>query len=330
MLNLFRKNMAVQVLLIVVAWVVLWLQPLITPPPMTADANTDGVLYSLLVNWLSGVPRLAVIIAMILVLAEGMLLNILLSDIGLVPQTTLLPTLLYIILMSAPATTLTPMVPVSALLIGCTYLLMLRGTLLTIPTSRICSATALIGLCSLFYLPALAIFVSYLFVAISFRLYNWRDIVALLLGLLAPYVLLVIILFMTDGLAEWWSATAASLGGFAFHFRPTGTLSMIANIVLALVGLASVIMLWSKLGEHPVLWQKNASTVMLLTVGGIIMLFYSSLMPIAHSFFAIPFALCGTHMILPKRNVGIIGRRKQRLWVYDVIFILTFVAALVC
>ncbi len=330
MLNLFRKNMAVQVLLIVVALVLLWLQPLITPPPMTASPDTDGVLYSLLVNWLSGVSRLAVIIAMILVLAEGLLLNILLSDIGLVPQTTLLPTLLYITMMSATATTLTPIVPVSAALIGCTYLLMLRGTLLTIPTSRICSATALIGLCSLFYLPALAILVSYLFVAISFRLYNWRDIVALLLGFLAPYVLLVTVLFMTDGLAEWWSATAASLGGFSFHIAATEPLPLIANILLALIVAASIFMLWGKLGEHPVMWQKNASTVMLLSIGAIIMLFYSHLLPVDLSFFAIPFALCGTHMLLPKRNGNIIGHRKQRLWIYDVLFILTFVAALVC
>ena len=89
-------------------------------------------------------------------------------------------------------------------------------------------------------------------------------------------------------------------------------------------------MLWGKLGEHPVLWQKNASTVMLLAIAGIIMLFYSHLLPVNLSFFAIPFAFCGTHMLLPKRNVGIIGRRKQRLWIYDVILILTFVAALVC
>ena len=330
MLNLFRKNMAVQVLLIIVALVLLWLRPLMTPTLMTAEPSTDGVLYALLVNWLSGVPRLAVIIAMILVLAEGIMLNILLSDMGLVPQTTLLPTLLYITMMSAPATTLTPMVPVSAALIGCAYLLMLRGTLLTIPTSRICSATALIGLCSLFYLPSLTIIVSYLFVAISFRLYNWRDIVALLLGLLAPYVLLVTVLFMTDGLAEWWSATAAALGGFSFHIAETEPLPLIANIILALIAAAAIFMMWGKLGEHPVLWQKNASTVMLLAIGGIIMLFYSHLLPVNLSFFAIPFAFCGTHILLPKRNGGTIGRRKQHLWIYDVILILTFVAALVC
>lgn len=330
MINLFRKNMAVQVLLIIVALVLLWLRPLMTPPPMAANPSTDGVLYTLLVNWLSGLPRLAVILAMILVLVEGVMLNILLSDAGLVPQTTLLPTFLYITLMSAGVDTLEPMVVVNGAMIGLVYLLMLRGTLLTIPTSRICSATALIGLSSMIYLPSLAMVVSYIFVAISFRLYNWRDIVALLLGLLAPYVLLVTVLYMSDGLTDWWATTADALGGFALRFEADGTLAMIANIALGLIVAASIFMLWSKLGEHPVLWQKNAYTVMLLTIGGIIMLFYSSLTPINHSFFALPFALCGMHLMLPKRNTGIIGRKKQRTWIYNSLLLITIIAAFLC
>lgn len=329
MVNLFRKNMAVQALLILVALILLWLRQLITPQPMLA-MDTDGILYTLLQSWLSAVPRVAVIIAMILVLAEGLMLNILLSDIGLVPQTTLLPTLLYIILMSAPATTITPMLMVNAALIASVHLLMLRGTLLTIPASRICSVTSLIGLCSLFYIPSLALIISYLFVAISFRLYNWRDIVAMLLGLFAPYLMLVTVLFMADSLPAWWSATTASLGGFAFSIAKTETLPLIANIILGLIAAAAIFTLWSNLGKHPVLWQKNASTVMLLSVGGIIMLFYSHVLPMDLSFFAISFALCGTHMLLPQRNVSIIGRRKQHLWIYDIILILTIAAAIVC
>ena len=330
MLKLFRKNMAVQALLILVALIILWLRALIAPTPMVASAETDGVLYTVLYGWLSGVPLLGVIIAMVLVLAEGLVLNILLSDMGLVPQTTLLPTLLYIILMSAPASTITPILLVNGAMIACVALLMLRGTLLTIPASRICSATALIGLCSLFYLPALALVVSYLFVAISFRLYNWRDIVALLLGLLAPYVLLVTVLYMTDGLSAWWSTTAAALGGFAFNFAFDESLPLIANIILVLIVAASIFMLWGKLSEHPVLWQKNASTVMLLSVGGIIMLFYTNVLPMNLAFFAIPFALCGTHMLLPRSNVSTYGRRKERLWIYDVILIVTLIGAIIC
>ncbi len=35
-------------------------------------------------------------------------------------------------------------------------------------------------------------------------------------------------------------------------------------------------------------------------------------------------------MLLPKSKGNIIGHRKQSLWISDVLFILTFVAALVC
>ncbi len=330
MLKLFKNNMAMQALLILAVLLLLWLRPLIAPPAMVT-APTDGILYTLLLPLFANAPQAAVIIAMILVLIEGVLLNILLSDMGLVPQTTLLPTLLYIVFLSAPATTLTPMILVSAALIACTWQLSLKGTLLTISTSRICSATAIIGLCSLFYLPALAIIVSYLLVAISYRLYNWRDITTMMLGFLAPYVLLVTILYLTDGLAAWWSTTSASLGDITMHIMPTTWLPLTANIVLVLLFVASIFSLWFRLGEHPVMWQKNASTVMLISVGAIVMLLYSRLLPVDLAFFAIPFALCGTHMLMPSISRPTASHsRKQRLWVYDLLLVLIIAAAFLC
>lgn len=322
--------MVLQALLILAVLIVLWLRPLITPPAMIASP-TDGILYSLLLPLFANAPRTAVIIAMLLVLIEGVLVNILLSDTGLVPQTTLLPTLLYVVFLSAPATTLTPMLFVSAALIACTWQLSLKGTLLTIPTNRICSTTAIIGICSLFYLPALAIIVSYLLVAISYRLYNWRDITTMLLGLLAPYLLLVTILYLTDGLAGWWSATAAVLGDITMHVEPTAALPLTANIVLAVLFAVSLFTLWFRLGEHPVLWQKNATTVMLISVGGIAMMLYTRLLPVDLAFFAIPFALCGTHLLMPTLCRPSASRsRKQRLWIYDILLIVIIVAAFLC
>lgn len=329
MLKLFRNNMVLQVLLIIAALVVLWLRQLMTPPTMVASP-TDGVLYTLLLSALSTASRAAVIIAMILILAEGVLLNLLLSNMGLVPQTSLLPTLLFIVFMSAPATTLTPMILVTGALIACVHQLMLRGTLLAISTEHICSATALIGLCSMFYVPALAILVSYLLVAVSFRLYSWREVAALFLGIMAPYILLITILYLTGNLITWWDITTANFGQFGIQIAHMDTLTLIANIVLILVFAASIFILWGHLGEHPVVWQKNASTVMLVSVGSLVMLFLSTLLPANPAFFAVPFALCGTHMLMPANTYHTRGRSKQRLWIYDLLFIITFAAALVC
>lgn len=330
MLKLFRNSIALQALLILAVLLLLWMRSLIAPPAMVA-APTDGILYTLLLPLLANAPRAAVIIAMLLVLIEGVLLNVLLSNTGLVPQTTLLPTLLYVIFLSAPATTLTPMIFVAAALIGCAWQLSLKGTLLTIPTSRICSVTAIIGLSTLFYLPALAFIVSYLLVATSYRLYNWRDITTMILGFLAPYLLLVTILYLTDGLADWWSVTAASLGDITMRVVPTAGLPLTANIVLVLIFIVSLFALWFHIGEHPVMWQKNASTVMLVSVGSIVMLFYTRLLPVDLAFFALPFALCGTHLLMPSLCRPSASRsRKQRLWVYDLLLVLIIAAAFLC
>ena len=329
MLKLFRKNMIVQVLLVVAVLLVMWGRALLMPTPMT---DGGAVLYHLLYTWLSPLPLLAVIMAMLLVLAGGIALNLLLADVGLVPQTSLLPTVLYIVIMSAPATTLTPIIIVNAILIGFTQQLMLRTTLLTIPTSKICSATALIGLCSMIYLPSIAMMVTYLLVVISYRLYGWRDWLSMLLGLLAPYVALITVLFLTNGLTPWWNATTEALASAGLHYADAPTASYIASSFLLLVVVVSVFIIWSRLGEHTIVWQKNATAVMLLSVGTAIMLLYSSLMPADVTVFAVPFALCAFYMFLPEKQRAMGNNRgtKRREWIADILFILTIAAALIC
>ena len=327
MIKLFRKNMVTQVLLIVAALLLLWIRALLHPTAMT---DGGGVLYHLIYLGLSPLPRVATVVAMVLIVAEGLWLNLLLSDVGLVPQTTLLPTLLYVIMMSAGARTLTPMVFVGGIMIAITYELMLRTTLLTISTEKICSATVLIGLASMFYVPSLALLLSYLLVVINYRLYSWRDWVAMLLGLMAPYIVLVTVLYLTDNLQEWWSGTYYNLSDVSLRSDRGRTLSMIGNIVLIGVFAASFVFLWSRLGEHTIVWQKNATSVMLLSVGCAAMLVYSQLFPVDMRLFAVPFTLCSFHMLMPeKTNLGL-GRKRQRTWIRDLVLILTLTAAIVC
>lgn len=330
MFNLLRNNMPLQVLLILAALVLLWIGPLTEAPAMTAS-HGDGILYTLLAGLFAAVPRAAVITAMILVLAEGVLLNKILADINIVPRTTLLPTLMYVVFMSANASTLTPMIIVAATIITCSNQLMLRSTLLTIPTVQICSATALIGIGTLFYIPSVAFVVAFIIVAINYRLYSWRDIAATILGFLAPYLMLVIVLFFTDGHAAWWSATVDALGAFAIRTQAVASLPLTANLLLALFFVISSFVLWAKMGEHTVVWQKNTSTIMLAAIGSTVMLFYSRLLPVDLSFFAIPFALSGTLLFMPAIKTPVGGsRRKRHLWIYDILLIMILVAAYIC
>ena len=326
MLKLFGKSMVLQVAAIIAATLLLWVRPLLAPPVMAADTG-DGILFGLITEWLQPMPLLAVITAIILVVAGGVVLNLMLADVGLTPQTSLLPTLLYIIAMSAPATTLTPPMLANLALMACANQLLLRGTLLTVPTSKICNATALIGLASMFYTPAIAMVAFYLLIVISYRLYNWRDWAALLLGLAAPYIILAAVLFMADGLGLWWQQAMDSFDGLRIGTADGAAVA--AGAVLAVIMVASLFALWGRLGENIVVWQKNATVVMLLFVGGIATSLCSQVFPVNFGWYAISFALCGTHLFTPSQSRHK-PTKKIYGWFLDALFIITLASALLC
>ena len=327
MIKLFNKNMALQALLILVVTGLFWGQALANPQPLP---DGDGVLYHLLHQALSSVPLIAVILAMILVLTEGVLLNLILAGANLVPQTSLLPTLLYIIAASATATTITPIILVNIILIACLNRLMLHGTALSIPTQRICNISALIGLASMISLPATVFLLTYLLVAVNYRLYSWRDWAALLLGFMAPYITLVVILAFTGNIEQWWQQTINGLLSAGITVNSTSALKVIADIVLILIMILALFSLIGRLSEKTVILQKNMTTVMLFVVGGIAMLFYQQTIPIEPANFAIPFALCGTILMLPTRPTITLSRKKKRTWINDTLLILTILSALLC
>lgn len=330
MLKIFQRNMALQMVLTIAVLLLLWLRPLLSPPAITAGDH-PALLYSLLSSWLAPTPRLAVVIAMLLTLAEGMMLNMLLSSIGLVSQNSLLPTLLFIVAAGAGATTLTPMVIVWAALIGCLNQLMLRSTLLTIPSSKICGATALIGIASMFYLPAAVMMLSYLLVAVNYRLYNWKDWAVMLLGFIAPYLTLAAVLFITGDLAQWWDSITDGLGDISVtlgSFTLPQALGAAMLLFIMLWGLLNVML---HLGEHPVVWQKNASTVMLFFVGALCILLYAPVQSASMQLIAVPFAFCTTLLLLGSTpSTTSLRNRKRRLWIYDTLLILIIIAAIAC
>ena len=328
MLKLFQGNMALQAVLIIVALVLLWGRALMSPPLMECG-ESPAILYGLLCGWLSPVPRLAVIVALTLVLIEAFGLNLLLADAGLVSQNSLLPTLLYIIAMRVGSATLTPIVLVCGIAILCLRQLMLHGTLLTIPSGKICAATALIGIATLFYTPAVFLMLSYLLIAANYRLYGWKDWALMILGFMAPLLALLCVLYMTNGIAAWWSTTLAALSAIGLHSGTAPMLPLLGSILLAAMLLWGLLTVNLRLTEHPVMWQKNASSVMLFTVGALGMMLYASLLPVNMQLFALPFTFCTTRFFLDA-TAKTAFRRKKHLWFYNILLIILLAAALIC
>jgi hypothetical protein len=306
MLKLLEKNTALQIIVILAVTTLLWLPSLSHPQPMEPPPSF-APLYDLLYN-LSPSPLLSVILAILLILAGGTCLNIILVNASLVPQNTLLPTLLYTLFMSATATTLSSSLLVGVLAIAVVRMLLLHTTLLTIPSNKIFAATALIGICSLLYLPSLTLLLTYLLVVVSYRLYNWRDWMVLLLGLLAPYLLLLIVFYLNNTLSI--SNINLQIQLSAFNFQPSTP--NFANALLLLLFLLALFLLARRLPEKTTLWQKNATTVLLLTVAALAQLPFSSFFPANLQPFAIPFALSATHLLLPDNRHRHPYRRQRK------------------
>lgn len=328
MLKLFEKNTGLQIVLILVVTALLWMQPLADPQPMSAS---DGFapLYSLLFN-LHLAPLAAVIVAMLLVLVGGFLLNIILANANLVSQNSLLPTLFYTLFMSAGANTLTPTLIVGVISIAFVGILLLHSTLLTVPPNKICGAGAIIGICSMVYLPSLALLVAYLLIAVNYRLYSWRDWVVLLLGLLAPYLLLWSVLFLNNGLVDSLESIVNSFSHATIRLGDINNIHAIANVVLLAIFVVSLFTLWRRFNENTVVWQKNATTVLLTTLAAIATLFYSQLFPTCFQLFAIPFTFCANHRFSPESRRRNASRRKWSVHAYDCLFLLTIAAAILC
>lgn len=326
---IFKQSIVIQAVVILLATAALWGAALVVPQPMPSPQGSD-VLYGVLYGWFAGTPKLAAIIGLLLVVAGGIMLNILLVDLNLTAQNSLLPTLLYIICMSASAMTLTPMTVVSLLMVWCMWQLAIKGTLLTIPPERACATTALIGVSSMFYLPATLLIISYMLVSINYRLYSWRDWVILLLGFAAPYVILVTVLLFTGGLAGWWQGVADAFSNIHLTVSQTPVLSIIGGLILVVALIAGLVSILQRSGESMVQWQKNAITMLCIIPGAVAMLVFSRLYPIDMQFFALPFTFGVALLLTTTQHSSSFDRKKRRDWVYTLILILLFVAAMIC
>jgi hypothetical protein len=329
MLRLFGRNTGIQAIIILAVVVVLWFGALIHPEPMPEPVGF-APLYSLIYSLGMG-PLVAVILSIVLAVGGGLCLNIMMVRVNLVSQNSLLPTLFYILFMGAQATTLTPTLIVGVMVIGIVNMFMLHGTLLTIASDKIFGAAALIGLCSMIYLPSAALVVTYMMVAVNYRLYGWREWMVLLLGLLAPYLLLWSYYFLTGELEESFVSMGATLSEHPQQESSVSQLSAIAAWVLATTFVVSLVVFWRTLSDKTVVWKKNATSILLVTVAGLVAMLYVGQYPPCLQNFAIPFALCAT---------GRFGNRERRRgyrrgieWrehLYELLFIIIIVSSVIC
>ncbi len=312
MLRIFRTNVVLQIFIILIVAVLMWIGVFIHPRPTPIEGG--GQLY----YWITGLlsPLASTIIAFVLVIVEGVLLNSMLYRHKMMTQSSLMPLLFYIIAMSIGRPTLTPMLLGSLFLIIGMSQLMLTTTLLSLDLDKIFGASASIA-CATLFCPAMAVFLVPLIANMfNFSLYGWRDWTMLILGILAPYIVLETYYYMVDEL--FYRNYLILYGLTDINWSVGGSLidwiGSLIFLLLFVVGFGSTVIN----GQNKTInFKKNLTAILLFTVGSILFTLYTHIFPVHTQAFAIPFALCTTLLFVdPKRDV----------WWQNLIFILVIVA----
>lgn len=298
MLKLFRTNIPVQIAFILAVSVLMWLKSFLHPP--SAVTHCGGELY----HWLTGSmsPILATIVAYILTLAEGVLFNSILYRHKMITQSSLLPTLFFIIAMSIGQPALTPVVVGTLFLLLAIDQMLLTSTLLSVGPDKVFGAAACIALSALLC-PVMAVFILPLIASMfNYSLYTWRDSTMLILGFLAPFIAVETHYYITDELFYRNYLLLYNLTDI--HLRAGGTpMQWVASIVFLLMLILGMAAAVGGSQNRSINFNKNITTILLFTLGSAILSLYTTILPVATQNAAIPYACCSTYLFIePKRK----------------------------
>ena len=201
LIKVFRSDFSFQILIIALLAVLLWLNGFLHPIPMP---SSDAIMpfYDLIKNVLGNISWLITSIGLILVLAEAVLLNLILTNHDMAPRNSALPAILYLMLMSWSPSVLTlhPALFVNAFLIIFLYYF-LKVHEQKDAFKEVFSATLTLSLATFFDLP---IFILFLLVWIGFMVYRtftWREWVISVIGFFVPLLFAAVYYFLIGNLS---------------------------------------------------------------------------------------------------------------------------------
>ncbi|MDY5969260.1 MAG: hypothetical protein SPJ13_04505 [Bacteroidales bacterium] len=314
MLRAFIQNGAGKLAILLATTTLLWWHAFAAP---TQAVLYDGFspLYEWIYNLLSPHPFLCTTLALLLTIMEGIVLCSILSNHHLLSQNTLLPLFFYMVAMSFHPTqqTLTP-----ALLVNLFTLLaaaqLMHSHNSTLPLSNLFNGALFTSMATLCYLPSITLFIPLVVVLILYRLYRWRHWMVLLLGLLAPFILLFVIYFMTNQLDYALFLMGNDVSRLDLSLGTPKTLHMVDDALLAVLLLIALAKLLANNGGVTNDMRIKRSILLLPLLANLFMLLDDVLLPLNTQLIAMPFAFAATTYALGlKRHSWMMGATMAAL-----------------
>lgn len=319
MIKIFKTNGVLQIAIIAVAVIAIWVWAFITPPEM-ADDDTCGPLYLLLKMGLGGLPTVSTVVALVLTLTEGYLLNRLLYEKGLVPLNSLMPTLMYVIIMGmgVRCNGLSPAL-VSNMWILLALMSMMPKDNMILEEGKIFNTGLWCSMAFLTWTPAVFVLVPIVLGQITYKMYKGREWAVNVLGLLAPVIVVVTTTFMTDKMDVIKGYAVSLVSGVGIRLCGE-VLCTVEAAVFLLFGFWVTIGAIVVLNGRTIVQRKHGVVIVSLLIYSVATVFYGNLSPIEGGPFAIVTATTASVYMMDK---------KKKLWIYDLMILVLFLTSLI-
>lgn len=317
-IRFFRKDYVLQYVALLLLQLLLWLPAFIFP-----DLNYENYIsftspgYKLILWIIGNNPRVLTAIAFIIVFFSALILNKVLDQHQLVSKNNMVPAFIYVVLMSHQPVFLS----LNPTLIANLFVIISLHQLFTLymekeAYSKVFNIGIFLAIGSLFYFEVLFLLIFLWFTYNVYRVYNWREWIIPVLGIITIYLFLGVYYFWTDQLSLAFEQYQLHMQGlFSFQINIyTDYLPMLTNGAVFLLAFFAFVVFVSHLNEYIISVRKHylSSIILLFTTIAIVLFTARPELP-SISLLMIPFSIIISGFLL---------RLKRPFWIEVYIWLL--------
>ena len=264
----FRSSFIIQYIALLLIAAALWIGAFMHPVPIPVFPGFENPVYGLAYGWLSRIDWIIIPLAFVILLVEAFILNTVLIYHDIVPKNSLLPSVVYITLMSSNPIILNIYPALLAIMIFIFFLNIIfpmyeqEDNLIPV-----LSASLLLSIGSLVYYPLVLLFPLLWMCFIIYRILKWREWVVSIIGIILPYIYLIVYYFWTDRLPEIFNSYLAFFESFfRFSLVKDWWEWIIWGMIIVLLVLPAAGRVMSSINSHNINLRKKISVISWLTI----------------------------------------------------------------
>ncbi|MBR1774673.1 MAG: hypothetical protein IJ759_04010 [Bacteroidales bacterium] len=285
--SIFKKNYFLQLILLILLPLLLWIPAFIRPAEVVTLSRLDMPLYDVLEYVFAIKSVINTIVAFLLVVGQAFLINYIFTYYELTKKNSYFPAFIYMLMFSSDYRIMTLS---SILFANCIIILAIWSFLQCYNKNegldQIFLTAFLVSLSSLFYVPYL-LFMIWIWVGLfNFKIYKWRPLIVSLLGMLTPYLVLMVIYYLsnqTETIVNFFPQHFALLPQISFLNQPIQIVYMGYLLVLILPALFYTL---AYKNDQKLSVRKRTSTIIILFAFSLLPFLYTMTSPAMSLIFA--------------------------------------------